>query len=65
MMTLKLPLRNKCNIMLMNTYVPTMTNPGKAKDKFYEEPDSLISAVSRQNKLTYLEISMHEWEEIM
>ena len=53
LMTLKIPLRNKCNITLISTYSPTTTNPEEGKDKFYEELDSLITAVPKSNKLLF------------
>ena len=39
---------------LISAYAPTMTNPGEAKDKFYEELDSLISSIPRADKLLIL-----------
>ena len=51
LIALKLPLRNKHNIMLISTYA---TNPEEAKDQFYEELESLISAAPRSNKLLVL-----------
>ncbi|XP_075779308.1 LOW QUALITY PROTEIN: uncharacterized protein LOC142827711 [Pelodiscus sinensis] len=54
LMTLQLPLRNRNQATLISAYAPTMTNPNEMKDRFYEELDSLISAVSSTDKLILL-----------
>ncbi|XP_078083694.1 uncharacterized protein LOC144503067 [Mustelus asterias] len=51
LMTLHLPLQNRSRATLISTYAPTINNPGEMKDKFYEELDALLSAVSSTDKL--------------
>lgn len=53
-MTLQLLLQNKSQVTLISAYAPTMTNPDEMKDGYYEELDTLLSAVSRINKLILL-----------
>ena len=50
LMTLRLPLSGKRHATIVNAYVPTMTNPDKVKDRFYDDLDSLISAAPRTDK---------------
>ena len=47
LMTLRLPLSGK-------RHAPTMTNPDKVKDKFYDNLESVISATPRTDKLILL-----------
>ena len=54
LMTLKLPLSGKRHATIVSAYAPTMTNPDKVKDKFYENLDSVISAAPRTDKLILL-----------
>lgn len=54
LMTLQLLLQNKSQVTLISAYAPTMTNPDEMKDGYYEELDTLLSAVSRMNKLILL-----------
>ena len=54
LMTLQLPLSNKRSVTLVSAYAPTMTNPDDVKDKFYEELDTVISAVPHSEKLVVL-----------
>ena len=54
LMKMQLPLGHKTNATLINACVPTMTNPVKIKDKFYEELESLISSVPQSEKLSIL-----------
>ena len=54
LMSLQLPLENKKSVTLISAYAPTMTNPEDIKDKFYEELDTLISAVPQSEKLFIL-----------
>ena len=55
LMTLQLPLSNKRSVTLVSAYAPTMTNPDDVKDKFYEELDTVISAVPHSERLVVLE----------
>ena len=54
LMTLRLPLSGKRHATIVNAYAPTMINPDEVKDKFYDDQDSVISAVPRTDKLTLL-----------
>ena len=54
LMTLQIPLTGKKQATLISAYAPTMTNPDDVKDKFYEELDTLISAVPASDKLIVL-----------
>ena len=51
LMTLRLPLSGKRHATIVSAYAPTMTNPDEAKDKFYDDLDSVISAAPRTDKL--------------
>ena len=53
-MTLRLPLSGKRHATIVSAYAPTMTNPDKAKGKFYNDLDSVISAAPRTDKLILL-----------
>ena len=53
-MTLGLPLSRKRDATIVSTYAPTMTNPDEVKDKFYDDLDSVISAVPRTDELIIL-----------
>ena len=53
-MTLQLPLgHNKCATVI-SAYAPTMTNPEEVKNRFYDELDTVIKAVSKSDKLLLL-----------
>ena len=39
---------------IVSAYAPTMTNPDKTKDRFYEDLDAVISAVPASDKLIIL-----------
>ncbi|CAJ0940211.1 unnamed protein product [Ranitomeya imitator] len=54
LMTFQLPLTNKKHATLISAYAPTMTNPDDIKDKFYDELDTLISAIPQADKLIIL-----------
>ena len=54
LMTLQLPISNKKNVTLISVYAPTMTNPDNVKDRFYEELDTIITSVSKTDKLIIL-----------
>ena len=54
LMTLQLQLRGNKQATLISAYAPTMTNPEEVKDKFYEELESLINKVPKQDKLIIL-----------
>ena len=50
-MTLQLPLgHNKCTTVI-SAYAPTMTNQEEVKNRFYDELDTVIKAVSKSDKL--------------
>ena len=53
-MTLRLPLSGKRHATIVSAYAPTMTNPDEVKDKFYDDLDSVISAIPRTDKLILL-----------
>lgn len=53
-MTMKLPLVRNQLVTLISTYTPTITNPDDAKDKFYQELDSLISGTPERDKFIIL-----------
>ena len=53
-MTLRLPLQGKKFATLISAYAPTMTNPDEVKEKFYEDLNSAISSVPKQDKLLIL-----------
>ena len=54
LMTLRLPLSGKRHATIVSAYAPTMTNPDEAKDKFYDDLDSVISATPQTDKLILL-----------
>ncbi|XP_038056050.1 craniofacial development protein 2-like [Patiria miniata] len=54
LMKIKLPLWRGRTATLISAYAPTMTNPEEIKDRFYEELDTLISAVPQTEKLIVL-----------
>ena len=54
LLTLRLPLSGKKHATIVSAYAPTMTNPDKVMDKFYDELDSVISAARRTDKLILL-----------
>ena len=49
-----MPLSGKRHATIVSVYAPTMTNPGKAKERFYDDLDSVISASPRIDKLIFL-----------
>ena len=51
-MTLRVPCSGKKNkfLTLVSVYAPTMTNPEEAKDKFYEELNSIILNTPKTDK---------------
>ena len=53
-MTMKLTLTGKKQATIISAYAPTMTNPDHIKDQFYEELNSLVTAVPKTEKLTIL-----------
>ena len=53
-MSLRLPLKGKRYATFISAYAPTMTNPEDIKDKFYQELESLIATVPREDKLIIL-----------
>ena len=53
-MTLRLPLANKHHATIITAYAPTLTNPKKVIETFYEDLDKLIRYVPRQEKLFLL-----------
>ena len=53
-MTLRLPLSGKGHATIVSAYAPIMTNPDEAKDVFYDDLDSVISATPRTDKLIFL-----------
>ena len=54
LMTLRLPLSDKSHATIVSAYAPTMTNPDEVKDKFYDDLDSVISAIPRIDKFILL-----------
>ena len=54
LMTLRLPLSGKRHATIVCAYAPTTTNPDEAKDTFYDDLDSMISAAPRTDKLIFL-----------
>ena len=54
LMTFRLPLSGNKHETFVSAYVPTMTNPGEVKDKFYDDLDNIISATPRTDKLILL-----------
>ena len=52
LMTLRLPLSGKRYATIVSAYAPTMTNPDEVK--FYNDLDSVISAIHRTDKLILL-----------
>ena len=53
-MTMKLSLTRKKQATIISAYEPTMTNPDHIKDQFYEELNSLVTAVPKTEKLIIL-----------
>ena len=53
-MTMKLTLTGKKQATTISAYAPTMTNPDHIKDQFYEELNSLVTAVPKTEKLIIL-----------
>ena len=54
LMTLRLPLQGNKFATLISAYAPTMTNPDEVKEKFYEDLNSAISSVPKQDKFLIL-----------
>ena len=54
LMTLRLPLQGKKFATIISAYAPTMTNPDDVKEKFYEDLNSVLSSVPKQDKLILL-----------
>ena len=54
LMVMQFQLTNKQKATLISAYAPTMTNPEEVKDQFYEQPDALIAAVPKSEKLIIL-----------
>ena len=54
LMTLRLPLSGKRHAAIVSAYAPTLTNPDKVKERFYNDLDSVISAAPRTDKLILL-----------
>ena len=54
LMSLRLPLIKGRHITIISAYAPTMTNPDDIKDKFYEDLDSLIKTIPKEDKLLIL-----------
>ncbi|KAI8492323.1 hypothetical protein Bbelb_297760 [Branchiostoma belcheri] len=54
LMTLRLPMKGKCQATFISAYAPTMTNPEEVKDKFYEDLEALIMDVPKGDKLVIL-----------
>ena len=54
LMTLRLPLSSNKHVKFVSVYVPSMSNPGEVKVKFYNELDDVISATPRTDKLILL-----------
>ena len=53
-MTLAPHLSGKRYNTIISAYVRTTTNPDEARDKFYDDLDSIISAIPRAEKLILL-----------
>lgn len=49
LMTLQLPLEENKQATLISVYAPTMTNLEEVKDRFYEELESIVTSVPRNN----------------
>ena len=54
LMTLRLPIQGKKFATIISAYAPTMTNPDDVKEKFYEDLNSVLSSVPKQDKLILL-----------
>ncbi|XP_078077501.1 LOW QUALITY PROTEIN: uncharacterized protein LOC144499261 [Mustelus asterias] len=54
LMTLQLPLQNRNQATLISAYAPLNEQSDEMKDKFYEELEALLSAVSSTDKLILL-----------
>ena len=54
-MKLRLPLSGKRHATIVSACAPTMTNPDKVRDKFYDDLDSVISATPWTDELILLE----------
>ena len=53
-MTMKVRLTGKNKATIISAYAPTMTSPDDIKDQFYEERNSLMTAVPKAEKLIIL-----------
>ncbi|KAJ1160520.1 hypothetical protein NDU88_001022 [Pleurodeles waltl] len=53
-MSLQFPLKEKRHATFINAYAPTMTSPEEIKDKFYEDLESLIASVTKEDRLVIL-----------
>ena len=53
-MTLRLLLSCNKHATIVSAYAPTITNPDKVKDKFYDDLDNIISATPHTDKLLLL-----------
>ena len=54
LMTLRLLLSGKRHATIVSAYASTIINPDEAKDKFYDDLDSVISAAPRTDKFILL-----------
>ncbi|KAJ1164377.1 hypothetical protein NDU88_004817 [Pleurodeles waltl] len=54
LMSTQLPLKGKRHATFISAYAPTMTHPEETKDKFYEDLESLIASVPKEDKLVIL-----------
>ena len=54
LISLRLPLRGNRHATLISAYAPTMTNLEETKDKFYDDLESLLATVPKEDKLLIL-----------
>jgi exonuclease III len=60
LMVMQLPLPVGKKASLISAHAPTMTNPGKAKDKIDEVFNSLLPSIPKEHKLLVVGVSMSE-----
>ena len=60
LMRLRLLLSCNKHATIVSAYAPTMTNPDKVKDKFYDDLDNIISATLHRTSFSFLVTMMLE-----
>ena len=54
-MTMRLPLSKDNFVTIISVYTPTMTNPDENKEAFYNQLASVLTVITRTDKLLLIE----------